>query len=95
MDRFTEPVTKPYCCNKDWTFLHNCKFVFFFKQISFLASYAGYWDTLISWGKHLEGFQGHASEHTSISADVSYGKTRSDCSSFYSKEAVAQNLFTG
>jgi len=29
MDRFTEPVTKLYCCNKDWTFLHNCKFVFY------------------------------------------------------------------
>jgi len=60
-----------------------------------LASYADYWDTLISWGKHLEGFQGHASEHTPISADVSYGKTRSDCSGFYSKEPVAQNLFIG
>lgn len=29
MDRFTEPVTKLYCCNKDWTFLYNCKFLFF------------------------------------------------------------------
>jgi len=29
MDRFTEPVTKPYCCNKDWTFLDKCKFALF------------------------------------------------------------------
>jgi len=60
-----------------------------------VASYADYCDTLISWSKHIEGFQGHASEHTPVAPDVSYGRTHSDCSNFYSKETVSQNLFSG
>ena len=59
-----------------------------------MAASADYYDSPISWGKHLEGLQGYASEHTPVPSDVCYGRTHSNCSSFFSKEPVAQNVFT-
>jgi hypothetical protein len=89
----TNPVTKLYCQNKDWSFCATVN-VCGCTHSSILAVFTDYFDTPISWDKRFKDSCRHGYEHIPLLSHVSAGRTPNDHSSiFFKVESLFIDLF--